>query len=69
VSRSDPRRTRPRQVSATVTNTGSRAGTDVAQLYLGDPAAAGEPPRQLKGFQRVTLNPGQSTQTRGSPLR
>jgi beta-glucosidase len=49
------------QVSATVTNTGTRAGTDVAQLYLGDPAAAGEPPRQLKGFQRVTLNPGQST--------
>jgi beta-glucosidase len=32
----------------------------VAQLYLGDPAAAGEPPRQLKGFQRVTLGPGQS---------
>jgi beta-glucosidase len=50
------------QVSATVTNTGSRAGTDVAQLYLGDPAAAGEPPLQLKGFQRVSLNPGQSTQ-------
>jgi beta-glucosidase len=45
-------------VTATVTNTGSRAGTDVAQLYVGDPAAAGEPPHQLKGFQRVTLNPG-----------
>ena len=48
-------------VSATVTNVGSRAGSDVAQLYLGDPAAAGEPPRQLRGFQRVTLSPGQST--------
>ena len=48
-------------VSATVTNTGSVAGSDVAQLYLGDPAAASEPPRQLKGFQRVTLQPGQST--------
>jgi beta-glucosidase len=47
-------------VTATVTNTGSRAGTDVAQLYVGDPAAAGEPPHQLKGFQRVTLNPGAS---------
>ncbi|HEY0936784.1 MAG TPA: discoidin domain-containing protein, partial [Trebonia sp.] len=45
-------------VTATVTNTGSRAGTDVAQLYVGDPAAAGEPPHQLKGFQRVTLSPG-----------
>ena len=33
----------------------------MAQLYLGDPAAAGEPPRQLKGFQKVTLQPGQST--------
>jgi beta-glucosidase len=43
-----------------VTNTGQVTGTDVAQLYLGDPAAAGEPPRQLKGFQRVTLRPGQS---------
>jgi beta-glucosidase len=50
------------RASATVTNTGSRAGTDVAQLYLGDPAGAGEPPRQLAGFQRVTLGPGQSTQ-------
>jgi beta-glucosidase len=47
-------------VTATVTNTGSRAGTDVAQLYVADPAAAGEPPHQLKGFQRVTLNPGAS---------
>jgi beta-glucosidase len=49
-------------VSATVTNTGSRAGADVAQLYLQDPASAGEPPRQLAGFQRVSLQPGQSTQ-------
>jgi len=48
-------------VSATVTNTGTVAGSDVAQLYLDDPAAAGEPPRQLKGFQKVTLRPGQST--------
>jgi beta-glucosidase len=53
-------------VSATVTNTGRVAGSDVAQLYLGDPAAAGEPPRQLKGFQRVTLKPGQSTTVRFS---
>jgi beta-glucosidase len=48
-------------VSATVTNTGTVAGSDVAQVYLNDPAAAGEPPRQLKGFQKVTLQPGQST--------
>ncbi|MFD4976160.1 glycoside hydrolase family 3 C-terminal domain-containing protein [Streptomyces sp. NPDC058424] len=49
------------QVGATVTNTGTRTGAEVAQLYLGFPSAAGEPPRQLKGFQKVTLAPGKST--------
>ena len=48
------------RVSATVTNVGKVAGSDVAQLYLGDLAATGEPPRQLEGYQRVTLNPGRS---------
>ena len=47
-------------VTATVTNTGSKAGADVAQLYVGDPATTGEPPSQLKGFQRVNLQPGAS---------
>ena len=47
-------------VTATVTNTGTRAGTEVAQLYVGAPASVGEPPHQLKGFQRVTLNAGAS---------
>ena len=47
-------------VHAWVTNTGSRAGSDVAQLYVGDPASAGEPPEQLKGFSKVTLAPGQT---------
>ncbi|MEU5388996.1 discoidin domain-containing protein [Kitasatospora cineracea] len=47
-------------VTATVTNTGSRAGTEVAQLYVGAPADTGEPPHQLKGFQRITLAPGAS---------
>jgi len=51
-------------VSATVTNTGQVTGSDVAQLYLGDPAAAGQPPRQLEGYQKVTLRPGQSTNVR-----
>jgi beta-glucosidase len=51
-------------VTARVTNTGKVTGSDVAQLYLGDPAPAGEPPRQLKGFQKVTLRPGQSTTVR-----
>jgi beta-glucosidase len=44
-------------VSATVTNTGSRSGADVAQLYVDDPPASGQPPEQLEGFQRVYLQP------------
>ena len=48
------------RVTATITNTGPVAGSDVAQLYVGDPATAGEPPRQLEGFARVTLAPGAS---------
>ncbi|HWC80588.1 MAG TPA: glycoside hydrolase family 3 C-terminal domain-containing protein [Pseudonocardiaceae bacterium] len=47
-------------VTATITNTGSVAGGDVAQLYVGDPAANQDPPEQLGGFQRVMLNAGQS---------
>ena len=47
-------------VTARVRNTGVRAGTDVAQLYVAAPAAAGEPPYQLKGFARVDLAPGES---------
>ena len=60
VSRSVVDGTQDVRVSALVTNTGHRAGSDVAQLYLGDPASSGEPPRQLEGFQRVSLAPGQS---------
>jgi beta-glucosidase len=48
------------RVSAVVTNTGHRAGAEIAQLYLGDPPGTGEPPRQLAGFQRVSLGPGAS---------
>jgi beta-glucosidase len=47
-------------VTARVTNTGSRAGADVAQLYVTDPASSGQPPRQLEGFARVNLQPGAS---------
>ncbi len=44
----------------TVRNTGKRAGAEVPQLYLDFPEAAGEPPLQLKGFERVELAPGQA---------
>ena len=47
-------------VSANVVNTGSRAGAEVAQLYVGDPASTGEPPKQLKGYRKVFLEPGKS---------
>jgi hypothetical protein len=49
------------RIGATVTNTGSRAGADVAQLYLGIPSIRGvpQPPEQLKGFAKVSLRPGQ----------
>jgi beta-glucosidase len=49
-------------VSFTVTNTGSRAGAEVPQLYVGAPADnyAQEPLKQLRGYARVTLQPGQS---------
>jgi beta-glucosidase len=49
------------RATMTVTNTGSKPGTDVAQLYLHDPVASiSQPVRRLRGFQRVTLDPGQS---------
>ncbi|WP_426663746.1 glycoside hydrolase family 3 C-terminal domain-containing protein [Rhodanobacter aciditrophus] len=49
------------QVSFEVRNTGSRAGAEVAQLYVSDPSAAVErPERELKAFQKVNLAPGQS---------
>ena len=49
------------KVSAKVTNTGTRAGDEVAQLYLNDPVASiSQPVRRLRGFERVTLQPGQT---------
>ncbi len=45
--------------SMDVTNTGTRAGDDVAQLYINDPVASiSQPVRRLRGFQRVTLAAG-----------
>ena len=45
-----------------VTNTGTVAGDDVAQLYIHDPVASiSQPVRRLRGFERVTLKPGQKT--------
>ncbi len=43
-----------------VTNTGTREGAEVVQLYLGRPAAAEEPPKQLKGFEKIMLKSGEA---------
>jgi beta-glucosidase len=49
------------EVKAQVTNTGTRAGDEVAQLYIYDPVASiSQPVRRLRGFDRVTLQPGQT---------
>ena len=48
------------QIGFDLTNTGGRTGAEVPQLYLGFPPAAGEPPKLLKGFQRISLSPGQT---------
>jgi beta-glucosidase len=45
---------------ADITDTGPRAGSDVVQAYVGDPGSTGEPPEQLKAFQKVSLSPGQT---------
>lgn len=47
--------------SFTLTNTGSRAGEEVVQMYIHDPVASVvQPTKKLKGFQKVALNPGES---------
>ncbi|WP_370946139.1 glycoside hydrolase family 3 C-terminal domain-containing protein [Amycolatopsis sp. cg5] len=53
-------------VEASVTNTGSRPGAEVVQLYVTHPAADGEPPRLLKGFEKVSLAPGATQRVRFS---
>jgi beta-glucosidase len=48
------------KVSVEVENTGKRAGDEVVQLYIRDMAASvTRPVRELKGFERVTLKPGE----------
>ena len=49
------------EVSFDVTNTGTRAGADVAQVYVSeDHPEVPRPPQELKGFARVALDPGQT---------
>lgn len=47
-------------VSANITNTGSRPGTEVVQLYVQDLVGdVARPVKELKGFKRITLAPGE----------
>ena len=49
------------EVAFSVTNTGQRAGADVAQVYVGDAhAKAARPAKELKGFAKVSLRPGET---------
>ncbi|UOQ54864.1 glycoside hydrolase family 3 N-terminal domain-containing protein [Hymenobacter cellulosivorans] len=49
------------QVSCTLTNTGSRAGEEVVQLYLRDKVASVvRPLKELKDFRKISLKPGES---------
>ena len=56
------------EVSFDVTNTGSRAGDAVPEVYIAaEQSSVPRPPKELKGFARVTLQPGE-TQTVRIPL-
>jgi beta-glucosidase len=51
----------PLSVSVDVRNSGDRAGDEVVQLYIRDDVASVEEPvKSLKGFQRITLQPGET---------
>jgi beta-glucosidase len=51
--------------TATVTNTGKRAGAEVVQLYVRDlVASVTRPVRELKGFQKISLQPGEQRAVR-----
>ncbi|MEM1126129.1 MAG: beta-glucosidase BglX [Bacteroidota bacterium] len=48
-------------ITTTVTNTGDRTGTEVVQLYVQDEVATvTRPVKELKGFERLTLEPGET---------
>jgi beta-glucosidase len=49
------------RVKATLTNTGNLNASEIAQLYFRRPVAVpAQPVRELKGFERITLKPGES---------
>ncbi|NNJ82418.1 MAG: beta-glucosidase BglX [Flavobacteriaceae bacterium] len=58
INANDPKNIR---VSVTITNSGARAGEEVVQLYLHDPVSTlVRPVKELKGFRKIALEPGDS---------
>ncbi|TMG85114.1 MAG: glycosyl hydrolase [Betaproteobacteria bacterium] len=53
--------TQPISIQFFLANTGTRAGAEAPQLYLGLPSQIGEPPKRLVAFSKVQLNPGERT--------
>ena len=45
-------------MQVTLTNTGARSGAEVVQVYASEPSSAGEPPKSLAGYTKLTLGPG-----------
>jgi beta-glucosidase len=50
----------PLNVTFTVTNTGNRPGSEIAEIYAALPANAVEPPKRLVGWSKIRLSPGES---------
>ncbi|UJR25888.1 hypothetical protein I4U23_007236 [Adineta vaga] len=50
------------EITFTITNTGKRQGSEVPQLYVAFPDEAAQPPKVLRGFERVYLTSGESKQ-------
>ena len=47
------------KVTFTVTNTGARAGAEIAEVYAALPASAQEPPKRLVGWSKIKLEAGE----------
>ncbi|KAI5357562.1 Putative glycoside hydrolase, family 3, glycoside hydrolase family 3 domain, immunoglobulin [Septoria linicola] len=56
-------------MGTTIKNTGGVAGSAVAQLYVSYPPAADQPPKQLRGFEKVKLKAGEEKQVTFSVRR
>lgn len=56
-------------VTLSITNSGSLSGAEVAQLYVTFPELAGQPPRVLRGFEKVTIDAGATASDVTFPLK